>query len=166
MRTRHKVLLALVVAAAGALAGCSAPTATLDLITVARKGISMAKQGEVEQHAEVVKALATQLASLDTAFDADVRLVAAGQVADTQGKPLGLTAEWVISARRGYTTARDMLTGQVQATEASHTTRLDNLKAADEALDMASQLIVQQWAVTNRVRQELINIQRSLSHGR
>ena len=149
-----------------ALSGCSAPTATLDLITVARKGLGMAGQAELEHQAQLTDQLNAQIASLDAAFDADVRLVAAGQIKDAQGGILTLTPEWVISARKGYAAARDLLAGQMRSAEAVHVTRLDNLQAADEALDMASQLIVQQWAVTERIRQELINMQRRLIHGK
>ncbi len=161
IRTSRFVVLA-ASALLAMLTGCSAPTATLDLITVARKGLTLAKQAQIDQHTELANRLESQTASLDTAFDADVRLVAAGQIKNSDGKPVALTPEWVISARKGYAAARDLLAKQARSAEAAHATRLDNLNAADEALDMATQLIVQQWAITNRIRQELINVQRRL----
>jgi hypothetical protein len=126
----------------------------------------MARQAEVEHHAQLAKQVEAQLASLDIAFDADVRLAAAGQVRDPDGKVLTLTADWVISARKGYAAARDILAGQTRSADASHAVRVDNLKAADDALDMAAQLTVQQWAITNNLRQELINVQRRLINGK
>ena len=168
MNTRHKELATLLASGITlvALAGCSAPTATLDLITVARKGLSMARQAEVEHQSELAQYLNGQVASLDAAFDADVRLAAAGQLKNPQGNPLTLTPEWVISARKGYAAARDLVGSQTRSADALHATRMDNLRAADEALDMASQLIVQQWQLTDRVRQELINVQRRLINGK
>lgn len=157
-------MLGLVLVSAIVLTGCSAPTATLDLITVARKGISSAADEEVHQHAEIVKRLEAQMFALDSAFDADVRLAAAGQIKDAEGAAVELSPEWVISARKGYIAARDLLSKQIQSSQMAHANRRDNLKAADEALDMASQLIVRQWNVAERIRQHLLNVQRRSVH--
>jgi hypothetical protein len=126
----------------------------------------MARQAELDHHTDLQKRLNAQQASLDAAFDADVKLVAAGQVKDAEGEALALTPEWVISARRGYIAARDLVADQMRSAEATHATRLDNLEAADQALDMASQLILEQWAVGMRIKQELIKVQRSFIHGK
>jgi hypothetical protein len=166
MNARLNGLVLIAAASAALLAGCGAPTATLDLITVARGALASAKEAEEEHHAELARRLEAQAASLDAAFDADVRLAAAGKITDAEGKAVAFTPEWVIAARKGYAAARDLLAEQGRSAEAAHATRLDNLAAADEALDMASQLILQQWALSEKVRQELINVQRRLSHGK
>ena len=165
MVTGTKLLICLVVAACP-LAGCSAPSATLDLITVARMGIKSAAEVQTANHAELLRHYDTQAKALDSAFDADVRLVAGGQLADAAGKPVKLTAEWVISARKGYAAASGMIADQKRNAEAAHAVHLDNLNAADEALDMASQLIVQQSSLTQKLKQHLIGIQRRLIDGR
>ncbi len=161
--TRSKILL-ICFAAAAVLGGCGAPTATLELITVARKGIADARVGQEGLHAELVRRLGAQSAALDSAFDADARLAEAGQIKDAQGRPVALSAEWVISARRGYAAARDLLAGQIRSAEKTHATRMDNLSAADEALELASQLILSQWAVREQIRRRLLAVRRSLIH--
>ena len=144
------------------LCGCSAPPASLDLIAVARKGVVSARQAQVAQHDRQVKQLQAQAAAMDAAFDADVKLAESGALKDEQGKPLTLTAQWVISARKGYAAARDMVSESVRQEEGNHATCLDNLDATDEALDMAAQLIVQQMAVGEKLRQELLAAQKKL----
>lgn len=146
------------------LGGCSAPTATLDLITVARKGFHLATQEEMLQHAEIVRGLETQLASLDSAFDADVLHVASGQVRDADGNVVGFSPEWVISARQGYGAARGLIEQQIRSAQIAHEGRKDNLKAADEALEMASQLVVAQWNVAERIKQHILNTQTEEVH--
>jgi len=152
--------------AAAVFAGCSATPATLELLTAARQGLNMAMQAEGQNHAEIMQHLQGRRAALDAAFDSDVRMVAAGQIRDAGGKPVELSADWVIDARRGYSAACGVLDSDAQAAAAAHDKRLDNLRASDEALDMASQLIVQQWSVSERMRQTLIDVQRRLIDGR
>lgn len=152
--------------AASLLAGCVAPPATVDLITVARKGLAMAREAQASQHAEIVRQLESQSAALDQAFDADVRLAAAGQIKTADGQVVPFTPEWVISARKGYAAARDATGRELRGAEAANAARSDNIKAADEALDMASQLIVQQYSVSEQIKQQIINVQRSLLNGK
>lgn len=152
--------------AAAAAGGCSSSAATLELITAARKGINMTRSDDAARHDEDIQRLAAQAASLDAAFDADVKLAAAGQIRDAEGKPLELSADWVISARKGYAAARDMLAEQSRMAEASHRQQQDNLAAADEALEMASQLTVWQSDLSERLKQHLLSVQRSLIHER
>jgi len=159
-RGRLLVVLSLCMASAG----CAAPRATLELITAARKGIHSARQDAIDRHDEAIKRLEAQVAALDAAFDADVRLVAAGQVADADGEPVELTAEWIISARKGYAAARGLLAEQMRSAEAARAAGLDNLDAADESLEMASQLIVSRWNVAERVKQHLLSLQRRLAN--
>ena len=103
---------------------------------------------------------------MDVAFDADVKLVGAGKIEDASGQPVELTPQWVISARKGYAAARDLIGEKIRLAEALHATRMDNVRAADEALEMASQLVVQQSNLGLRIKQQLIAIQRRLVHGR
>ena len=149
----------------GMLAGC-APPATMDLITVARKGLTMAQEAQAARHGDLLGQLNAQAAALDQAFDADVKLAAAGQIKDAEGKTVALTPDWVISARKGYAAARDAVSKQVRAEDALHAAQTDNLKTTDEALDMAGRLIVQQWAIGERIQQEFLNLQRRLISGR
>ena len=162
----HVRKLAMFALLTGFLIGCETPSATLDLIAVARKGLVSARDAQVAQHKEIVRQLEAQAATLDHAFDADVRLVASGQIKNAEGEPVALTAEWIISGRKGYVAARDLLGRQLRSTETAHATRLDNLTAADEALDLASQLIIRQWNVSERIKQQLMNVQRRFTHGR
>jgi hypothetical protein len=77
---------------------------------------------------------------------------------------VAFTPQWVISERRGYTAARDELGEQIRSAEAVHAVRQDNLTAADEALDMASQLIVAQWNIAQRLKAALLTATRSNAH--
>jgi len=154
------------IVSAALLAGCSPPAASLDLITVARQGIASAKQSQQEQNQIIIRQFAAQQAALDAAFDADVRMVQSGGLKNASDKPLTLTGDWVISARKGYTAARDIISNQMQETQSVAATRMDNLQASDEALDMASQLIIQQQGFAIKLQQQLINVQRKLSNGK
>ena len=145
------VLVVLIVPALSA--GCGAPPATMELIAVARKGLADASTLEKSRHAEALSRLDAQKAALDSAFDADARLVEAGKIQDAAGKPLPLSAEWVISARRGYAAARDALAQQRRRLQAENASHLDNLSAADEALAMAGRLILQHYALAGQARQ-------------
>jgi hypothetical protein len=158
-------IAAFLAAAAVILGGCSAPSATLELITTARKALTEAKQTQTAQHDDLVKQLEANKAALDAAFDADVALAAAGGLKDANGQAVPFTPQWVISARRGYAAARDVLAQQVQQVDAANAVNQDNLNAADESLDMAAQLIIAQWNVAERLRTQLLNAQRSLTHG-
>jgi hypothetical protein len=146
------------------LAGCGAPTATLDLISVARRGLADARKAELQRKEEMTRRVETQMAALDDAFDADVRLVSAGDVTGADGKPVELSADWVISARKGYSAAGRMLMEQALADQADHLQRLDNLSAADEALQMAGGLIVRQAAISQRARNVLMQLHRRIIH--
>jgi hypothetical protein len=145
------VLVALILPALST--GCGAPPATMELIAVARKGLADASTLEKSRHAEALSRLDAQKAALDSAFDADARLVEAGKIQDAAGKPLPLSAEWVISARRGYAAARDALAQQRRRLETENASHLDNLSAADEALAMAGRLILQHYALAGQARQ-------------
>lgn len=149
-----------------AIAGCSPPSATLDLITVARTGLAGAKAEQAAQYELNLKQLNAQASALDSAFDADVKLAAAGQIKDPSGRPVPLSPEWVISARKGYSAARDVLAQQMRNSQNAHGVNLDNLKAADDALDMASQLILQQQGLAVKMQQQMINLQRKVSNGK
>jgi hypothetical protein len=164
IRSCFSACCGIALAAIVAASGCSAPTATLDLLTVARKGVQFARLREQQQHADARQRFNELAASLDQAFDADVRLAASGQLRNAGGQAVSLTPEWVISARKGYAAARDAVASQARTAETQHAMSMDNLDAADEALDMASQLTVRQWQISEQVRQTLINSQRRLLH--
>lgn len=148
------------------LAGCGGSTACLELITSARSGLTQAKQAEQTSSEQQLAALAAQQAALDAAFDSDVKLAEAGGLTDEQGKPVALTGEWVISARQGYSAAVRALQANQADAQQAHAARLDNLNAADEALQMASELIVGQITLNQDMRQQLLALQRSWINGR
>lgn len=157
MRVSAAVLLA-------ALVGCSASPAALDLLDQAERGLNDARSLEQDRHAEGIDRLAGQVSALDAAFDADVRLAEAGAIRDEQGRTVPLDGEWVISARRGYGAALRALHERQRQAEQAHATRLDNIDAAAEALDMARRLIVQQMRIPQDIRQRLLTLHRSAPH--
>ncbi len=161
MADSRKLLLAL---AALLLVGCQAPTATLDLLTVARHGLADARTAQQTLRNQQLQHLQAQQQALDAAFDADVQRVAAGRLENTDGEPLTLTPEWVISARRGYSAARDLLAQQARQADAVHHIHMDNLNAATEAIDLAEQLITLQWSLAEPLRQQFVNLRRRLFH--
>ena len=165
-RTKTLMSFALAAFALSFVDGCAAPSATLELVTVARRAITDAKSVQASQHDELLRQMESQQAALDAAFDADVTAAAAGALKDASGQPVPLSADWVISARKGYALARDALAHQMRSAEAAHRVNQDNLAAADEALDLAGQLIVAQWNVTERIKTQLIAAQRRLTYGR
>lgn len=146
------------------LGGCSAPAAALQLIGVARETLAAQRDAQDEMHAERMDGIDSRRAALDAAFDADVRLAAAGGITDAEGNRVRLTPEWIISARKGYAAARDLAAEDAMDAAAAHRTRMDNLRAADEALEMAASLILQQTHVAERIRQHLLTLQRRFIH--
>ena len=154
------------IACAALFGGCAAPSATLDLISVARKGLSSARQDAEANHADNIRQLEAQKADLDAAFDADVKLAAAGKLTSADGEPAALSAEWVISARKGYSAARDLIGAQIGSSNSAHQTALDNLDAAAEALDMACELIVSQQNLSQQLKRYVLETQRSAANER
>ena len=147
-------------------AGCGAPPATVELISVAQKALADAAEFQSARHAEHLRQLDGTLAALDAAFDADVELAEAGKITDSTGKPVELSAEWVISARKGYAAGRDALAEQRRRLEAAHATHQDNLVAAAEALGLAKDLIIQHSSLSARAKQLLTSLQRRFINDR
>lgn len=141
-------------------AGCQ-QTAAVDLITVARVGLADARDAQRHQHERLMQRLGQRKVALDDAFDADVRLAAAGAITDADGEPVALTPEWIISARRGYAAARDIVAEQMISAEREHAVHMDNIAAADEALEMAADLLLRHAAIAEPIRRKLLEI-----HGR
>lgn len=167
-RVSRKLSVLLLAAALMGLApatGCQPAPATLELIAVTQKALTDAAEAEKENNAELHRRLADSQAALDAAFDADVRLAETGKIAGPASQPVALSAEWVISARKGYAAARDALTEDARRADAVHATRLDNLSAAGEALDMANRLTVLQYSVSERTKELLLTLQRRLFNG-
>ena len=157
--------IVVVLAVAVCQGGCSAPQAAADLIAFARDGLTGAKQAQDQQHEYLMAGLAGRIAALDAAFDADVRLAEAGGIRSADGEPVALSAEWVISARKGYSAARGAVAEQMRSAQAVHFIRQDNLQAADEALHMAEQLIVDHSLLGRRIRQALDKAREELTDG-
>lgn len=156
MHDARKVMTAVVWL--GVLPGCATPTATVDLLRVAREGIGSAQTAQAQMHRQQQQLTEGQLRALDAAFDADVRLVAAGGVQTASGEPVTLSPQWVISARKGYVAARDALAEQARRAEADHAVEMDNLAAAEEALRLAEELTVLQWNLGERFKQQFLRM--------
>lgn len=157
------VVLAIVLLA---LPGCRTPTATLELIAIGRKGLASARTAQQHHQADLLRHHKAQLAALDSAFDNDVRLVAAEQLKTADDKIIKLDAEWVISARKGYTAARTIMAERMRASQAAWAVEIDNVNAADEALEMATQLTVLQWNVGERIKQQFFKLTKDFLNGR
>lgn len=156
----HAFRNALIVCFVSLLPGCATPTATVDLIGVAKKSLVAAVESQKETHELIVRQYQARQAALDVAFDADVRLAASGDLKNAEGQPIALSADWVISARKGYAAARDLLADQIRRERETHAVEQDNLAAAVEALNMAEELTVLQWNVGERFKQQF----RKLTH--
>ena len=152
-------LMALIVLCLISQLGCSAPTATTGLIAQGQHGLVDARHAQQRTYARYCGSHQMQLHALDDAFDADVRLVAAGQIAGDDGHAVPLSADWVIAARRGYSLARDTLATQFASETHAHAIQLDNLAAANEALRLANELTVLQWNVSARIKQAFLRNQ-------
>jgi len=140
-------------------AGCAGPSAAaLELIDVARKGITLASETQQNQYAALIDQYQGHIAALDAAFDSDAKLAEAGQISTAAGQAVPLTARWVIEARKGYIAARDALSRQIQAAELAHRTNQDNLQAADESLEMAAVLILQQMDIHESIKSKVLSI--------
>lgn len=146
------------------LAGCGTDAAAVELIGAAQLGLNSATEGEKAHHARWQEQIDAQRAALAAAFDADVRLAASGQIPGADGQPVELSPEWVISARKGYAAALGMLAEQDRQATAAHATRMDNLAAAGECLQMARELLLRRAELTGRVRGILERIERRWTH--
>ncbi|MBN1942718.1 MAG: hypothetical protein JW849_05420 [Phycisphaerae bacterium] len=140
------------------LPGCASPTATVDLIGVAKKSLAATATTQQQSHERLVGQYQAQQAALDAAFDADVRLAAAGQLKNARGEPVELSADWIVSARKGYAVARDLLAEQIRKETETHAVEQDNIAAAVEALQMAEELTVLQWNVSERFKQQFLKL--------
>jgi len=140
------------------LPGCATPTATIDLIGVAKKSLASAATAQQQSHELIVKQYQAQQASLDAAFDADVRLAATGGLKNAKGDPITLSADWIISARKGYTAARETLAEQIRNEQETHAVEQDNITAALDAMEMARELTVLQWNVGERFKQKFLKM--------
>jgi len=165
MNARVRRLLVALAVLSACMSGCAAPQAAVDLIAVAREGLTGAKEAEDQQHACLMANLQAKIGALDAAFDADVRLAEAGGIQTADGEPVTLSSQWVISARKGYSAARGAIAEQMQSAEAVHFIRQDNLQAADEALHMAEQLIIEHSLLGQRIRQALAKAKEELTDG-
>jgi hypothetical protein len=157
-RKRKSALLIVFAIILLALPGCRTPTATLDLIAIGRKGLASARKAQQSHQADLLRHHKARLASLDSAFDNDVRLVEAGQLKLPDGEEIKLSADWIISARKGYAMARTIMAEQMRTSQAAGAVEIDNINAADEALEMATQLTVLQWNVGERIKQQFLKL--------
>jgi hypothetical protein len=139
--------------------GCATPTATTELISQGLKGLEMARSAREQSHEIETKMYQQQLAALDAAFDSDVRLITAGGLKDKDGKAIALTADWIISSRKGYSAAACAITNHMVKAQQVYATDLDNIAAANEALQLANELVVMQWNVGERFKQQFLQLQ-------
>jgi hypothetical protein len=141
--------------------GCGDPAA-LELLTVARQAVAEARSDLAIDRDEYHARMALQFRMLDSAFDADVRLVGAGGITSAEGTPATLNPEWIISARKGYAVARDATVQQMLVAEANYAIRQDNLLAADEAIDQAGRLMLKWSLLSDDIQRTLIQSQEEL----
>lgn len=127
-----------------ATVGCAPPAATIMLHQQGLKGLEMAKADINDLSSKLAAQYAKQDASLDTAFDADVRACEAGLIKDKDGKPVPLSAAWVIESRKLYAQAKSIIAANQADLQAAKNIRLDNISAAQRALQNAITLIVMQ----------------------
>jgi hypothetical protein len=146
------------------LAGCSGPPAALDLIAAGRMALDEARQAELAGQVEQTERLGAHVAALDAAFDADVRLAETGALVGPDGAPIVLDGQWVIDARRGYAVALRAMYDARRDADQAHATRLDNLQAGDDALQMAEELITRDMNLREPIRQRLLALQRRWTH--
>jgi len=139
--------------------GCTTPTATTELISQGIKGLELARSAREQSYTIETKMYQQQLASLNTAFDADVSLVSAGGLKDKDGKAVEMTAEWIISARKGYSAAVDSINEKMVKAQQVYSTDLDNITAANEALQLANELVVMQWNVAEKFKEQFLKLQ-------
>lgn len=139
--------------------GCATPTATTELITQGLKGLEMARSAREQSYAIETKMYQQQLAALDAAFDADAKLIASGGLKDKDGKAIEITADWIISARKGYSAAVGAVNNHMIKSQQVYATDLDNITAASEALQYANELVVMQWNVGERFKQQFLQLQ-------
>jgi hypothetical protein len=141
------------------LPGCSAGTATISLIDQAARGIDMLSASLETVHAQQLAGWTAQEAALDAAFDADLRLAEAGKITDADGKPVALTAAWVISARKGYVAGRTVVAANAASSERAHAVDRDNAKASKQALVMARTLAVMSMNISENLKGWLTTFQ-------
>jgi len=139
--------------------GCATPTATTELISQGLKGLEMARDAREQSYAIETKMYQQQLSALDVAFDSDVRLLATGGLKDKDGKAIELTADWVISSRKGYSAAAAAINTHMIKAQQVYATDLDNITAANEALQLANELVVMQWNVGERFKRQFLQLQ-------
>ncbi len=152
-----KVVLVMLAVLSAGLVGCSPPQASLSLIAQGRRALQGAADREAAQSALLLEQIDQQQTALDVAFDADVRLCASGSIKDAEGNPIAFDADWVISARKGYTAAVGVLQKNRANVTTASATALDNIKAGDEALEMAATLIIMQQNVSANIKQWLLS---------
>lgn len=129
------------------IGGCASPTATIDLINVAKKALQQAGEEKQVMYEQQQKMYRSQITALDDGFDADVKMIAAGGIKTAEGETVTLTPEWIISARQGYSAARAAIETQMLAAEKNNMIEQDNLKVGIESLDMAQELEIMQWNI-------------------
>jgi hypothetical protein len=139
-----KTTLTLAIISSMMLVGCTPPVATLDLIAQGSKALDMAAAAQVSDAQEVMEGNTAKSKLLDAQFDADVQNCAAGKIIGADGKPVAFSAQWVIDARKGYAIGKATIAADTMNLKETVATRLDNISAGKDALNMASKIIILQ----------------------
>jgi len=155
----YPILFLLLLCLSGVFAGCAPPQATISLINQGQAAIAGARADVAAQHGEIVRFLAAQDGALDVAFDADVKLIAAGAIKDKAGNAVPLSADWVISARKGYSAAKSIVSAEIRSAEIAQSIRQDNLAAGVDALDLAKKLIIMQMNLSENMKGWLMSLE-------
>jgi hypothetical protein len=151
--TGRAIVVSAVIMIVLAFAGCAPPAATLGLIRQGEVALMESKKAIDSMGEEIEDKFKAQNAELDAAFDADVHMAAEKDLLD---------AEWVISARKGYSLARTAIAMEQADHARAVAARKDNVAAGLEALGMAKTIIIMQQDMSANMKQWLMNAENKL----
>ena len=142
MKYKFLLLLAII-----CVPGCFDRNSDLELISIAQQGIVSAQRNNTKTHTQLINSYKLAKANLAIGFDNDVKLIEAGKILDSEGKPLGLNSQWIISSRKGYAKALEILDKSIEEENRFYIESLDNLSAASQALELIKKRILssQKW---------------------
>ena len=121
------------------MTGCFGESSNLELIVAAQEGLLASERNQIKQNEEIIENYNTQLKQLDSAFDADVKLAESGKLLDESGKPITLDSNWIISARKGYSTGYKIIHNNLVAQQKFNRETLQNLESISQALEIIRQ---------------------------
>lgn len=143
------------------LIGCAPSAATIMLAQQGIQGLELAKADIADLSGKLKGQYDKQDVSLDNAFDSDVKACEAGLLKDKDGKPIPLNSAWVIDSRRLYAQAKSIVAGNKVDVQRALDIRIDNIFAAERALQNAIALIVLQQNLDANIKGWILNTAQS-----